>query len=116
MSKRKRGLFQRDTGNHPEPLGTFFREWTKPGQVKGSWNGQAWWSLKPIPKEEGRANGRAFGAAFLAGGLGLLLSVWALIRYRGAQLDALGKVGVVGVSMVLAGAGILLLRINRRQR
>ena len=115
MGKRK-GLFQRDTGNHPEPLATFFRESTRPGQVKGAWSGEAWWSLKPISREEGRANGRAFGAVFLAGGLALLILVGALMRYRGAQLDTLGKFAVFGTSILLAGGGTILLRMNRRQR
>jgi hypothetical protein len=110
MAKRKRGLFQRDLGQHPPPLDEFIRDWHRTDYKSG----RIRWGLLPkVSPEEVRDNARWFGRFLIVFSVGfpVLLFVFAPIYERRVSATGWGSIAIF--SLAAAAFGWRLIRESR---
>ena len=106
MAKQKRGLFQRDLGNHPPPLDEFIADWHRNQYQSGGFRYGLWRKARP---GEVAANARWFGKALAGVATGVLVFLlW--------RRDFRGEIVVLMVGSVIAAiGGVLLVRAGKQR-
>ena len=106
---RRRGLFQRDLGQHPAPLQELFDEMNRSDYQSGRIR---WVRLPKVTRAEVHANARWFGKFLLMAALVTGGSIW----WWRNQLNEGNAVGLGVFSVIFSVLGVVFLRLGRPQR